>query len=851
MSAAGAPGTVVLTDGVVDLDGARVHRATRTARLSAGEVAVLRALADARGAVVPRDALPSAADTGPRALDMAVFRLRAKLERDPSAPVHLLTAHGEGYRLVPAAQIAHLRTNVDRTQEPIVGRDAVSGEVDALLRGGDAVALVGPAGVGKTRLAHHVAARAAGSWSFAGVWWVDIDDLAEQAGVGATDLVGVVTARIATAAGIEADGPAALATALARRGPSLVAVDTCDRCGSAIAALARALAGRAAVLVTSRVPVGTLRQVEVEPLAVDDAAALLAARARSLGVSVGLPADRLARVAAAVDGLPLALELAAARLIALPLARIEAELGAVGAARLLRATGSGARPGDRHASVSASVGWSWHMLADEDQDALGRLSVAAGPVDLSLARALLGVGEPGPILARLTASHLVRAVPGGIAPWHAVREVARDRCDPSSLADARARHAAHFVGWARERVAALWGADYDQALAALERHGPDLDAARAHASAHADPDGAAALAFAACDRDLELSRFTAARERAVGAAEPRTAWTCALLALASTAAGRVGRWPEAAELGRRALAAARDDGERSVARSALAVALGRCGDGAEATIAAELAAREAGADPVLRARALGAVVSVGFHRAPDALALAVRAHEAAAAAGCARIAVVAAANHAVAAWAAGDAAVAEDVLVRTLDQVGRRRRLEAMVLHNLAFLSLGADLGRALAYAERALEAFAAIGAVDGECVHLGMCAVLRAVTGGDVRDVLRERDEVRERWVRPGDPSDAVLDAITLAAIGRPGEARAAFDAGRERIPELLALDPAGLADGIAAALFDGAALPSAVAQAPLGARGSRRWVVLELLRRVAGRSWCAPTLPVGARTA
>ena len=132
---------ILLRDGVADLHARRVWRSESTARLTGSEVEVLAALARARGETVERQellvrALGHAPDSLSRAVDLCVHRLRSKLEADPSAPVHLVTVQGVGYRLVPAEALEAVRTNVPPARGPLIGRDALVAEVDAALAEG-------------------------------------------------------------------------------------------------------------------------------------------------------------------------------------------------------------------------------------------------------------------------------------------------------------------------------------------------------------------------------------------------------------------------------------------------------------------------------------------------------------------------------------------------------------------------------------------------------------------------------------------------------------------------------------------------------------------------------------------
>ncbi|MEZ4237665.1 MAG: winged helix-turn-helix domain-containing protein [Myxococcota bacterium] len=159
---AGPGASLALVDGAVDLAAGVVRRDGVRTELGTAELAVLRALVDADGPV-PREVLKTRvlgyrASTRSRAADATVTRLRRKLERDPEAPVHLVTVRGRGLQWVPAeAPAAPLQW-----ERPRVGRAAELTALQQLLDAHRLVTVTGPPGVGKSRLAAAAAARAFG-----------------------------------------------------------------------------------------------------------------------------------------------------------------------------------------------------------------------------------------------------------------------------------------------------------------------------------------------------------------------------------------------------------------------------------------------------------------------------------------------------------------------------------------------------------------------------------------------------------------------------------------------------------------------------------------------------------------
>ena len=172
------PSTLALADGWVDLDTRTVVRGSVRQRLSRSEAELLRWLAERPRRDVPRNVLHrEVLGVSPRvvtrAVDHLVARLRRKIEINPAEPRHLLTAHGVGYRFVPAEPGRAEQGSLPRAAPPLVGRAAELEHIEQRFdAGAGLVTLVGGAGVGKTRLAVEYAHR----WADAGkrVTFVDL-----------------------------------------------------------------------------------------------------------------------------------------------------------------------------------------------------------------------------------------------------------------------------------------------------------------------------------------------------------------------------------------------------------------------------------------------------------------------------------------------------------------------------------------------------------------------------------------------------------------------------------------------------------------------------------------------------
>jgi predicted ATPase len=239
-------------------------------------------------------------------------------------------------------------TNLPASFGGLIGRERAVSEVRTLLGSGRLVTLTGPGGVGKTRLALEVAAQAAGGYP-AGTWLVEL-----AAGTGEADVAELVPAAVGIGDSA-APGPLAdrLAGALASR-QLLLALDNCEHLIGPVAALAERLLQTGPgvrIMATSQEPlaIGGEQLWEVPPLAEAEATRLFAARAAAAGPGFTVDAGN-ARAGASIcrrlDGIPLALELAAARVRALGCIRWPAG-STTGSGCLPRASGAPRRGSGR------------------------------------------------------------------------------------------------------------------------------------------------------------------------------------------------------------------------------------------------------------------------------------------------------------------------------------------------------------------------------------------------------------------------------------------------------------------------------------------------------------------------
>ncbi len=344
-----------------------------------------------------------------------------------------------------------------------VGRVAERAALADALDAHRLITAVGPGGVGKTRLALSVAADVAGRFAD-GVWFVDLVPVTDPS---------MIAPAIAAALGLgEHQGRSAEDTVLgwlAGR-ETLLVLDNCEHLLDGVAVLLeRLLAGspRLAVLATSRArllvpfewvfPVPGL-SLEADDGGPGDAVELFLGRAAA-GGSPLTPDDteRVAAICRGLDGMALAIELAAARVPSLGLDGIEA-----GLADRLRLLTGGRRIDDRHRSLRSALDWSYALLDEPDQAVLRRVSVFAAPFTASAAAAVLAgwppvAGDAIPaILAGLADQSLLVAIadPGGTryrAP-ETIRQYGADRLDEAGeSAEAHSRH----LSWCLDASAAL------------------------------------------------------------------------------------------------------------------------------------------------------------------------------------------------------------------------------------------------------------------------------------------------------------------------------------------------------------------------------------------------------------
>ncbi|MEU6537817.1 BTAD domain-containing putative transcriptional regulator [Streptomyces sp. NPDC047000] len=469
------------------------------------------------------------------------------LGADPSpelAALHVALLRGGSRR----REESDRRTNLRAELTTFVGREADVAAVRGLLAGHRLTTLIGPGGAGKTRLATETARTLLGELPD-GVWLVEL--AAVGADGGAADVaqstltgLGLRDALFGGAPGTEpADRTTVLTdrlVAAVREREALLILDNCEHVIEPAAVFADRVLGecrRLRILATSREPLGITGEAlwQVEPLALPErdaspdgigsSSAVRLLRDRAGAVSAGLPADAatlatMARVCRALDGMPLAIELAAARLRTMSVDQLAHRLDD----RFRLLTGGSRTALPRHKTLRAAVDWSWELLTDAERTVLRRLSVFSGGAGLEAAeRVCAGDGYHGDgavgrdevfeLLTALAEKSLLRAErdttgidtgtnAGTGSPRYrmigTIREYAAQRLAEAGEAQAARRaHLACFTELAETAEPHLRRAEQLEWLATLEAEHDNIGAAMRGALAAGEAQAAMRLAAGA------------------------------------------------------------------------------------------------------------------------------------------------------------------------------------------------------------------------------------------------------------------------------------------------------------------------------------------------------------------
>ncbi|MFG2012403.1 BTAD domain-containing putative transcriptional regulator [Micromonospora sp. NPDC048868] len=417
------------------------------------------------------------------------------------------------------------RTNMPAPLTPLVGRAEAVRHVHELLRVERLLTLVGPGGVGKTRLAVEAAHQLVEAYPD-GVWLVELaslrpDDPAALAG----SLLAVLGIREATGADRGPTGaPATPADRLVDvlRGRSLLLVlDNCEHVVEPVAELAQRMLPHAPgvrLLATSQDPLGVAGErvwpvpplelpdpevTEPEVLARSSAVQLFVARATAAAPGFALDAANardVAELCRRLDAVPLALELAATRVRALGVHGLVTRLD--DRFRLLSGGHRGAPP--RQQTLRAMIDWSWELLSDPERVVLRRIAAHADGCTLEAAEAVcadpdLPADEVLGLLVRLVDRSLVVMTEGAGEPRYRLLESVAEYClarlrEADEVAVVRRRHRRHYLELARRADDELRGSAQRRWLARLDQETANLR--RALDGALADDDAAGALELA-------------------------------------------------------------------------------------------------------------------------------------------------------------------------------------------------------------------------------------------------------------------------------------------------------------------------------------------------------------------
>jgi predicted ATPase/class 3 adenylate cyclase len=481
--------------GLVGLD---VHRAARVAAVAHGGQIVLSATT----AALLRDSMPAGASLR----DLGLHRLK-----DLGRPEQIFQLQADGLRVAfpPLRSLDNpkLLNNLPAQVSSFIGRGAELAEVRRLTTTSRLVTLSGPGGAGKTRLGLQVAAGLLDGTGD-GVWFADLAPL------GDADLV---TATLVSVLGIAEDPGRPLIDTLVEavgQRSMLILLDNCEHVVDTCAKLADALLRNCpniVLLATSREPLGidgehVYRVPSMDTPAADDdlatirgreAVQLFADRAEQQGARLTWDertASVVGRICRLLDGMPLAIELGAARLRVMSVTELDARLDQ----RFSILTGGSRSALPRQQTLLAMVEWSWDLLNAAERHVLARLSVFAGGFDVAAAEAVTA-GEDVPAdevighLGALVDKNLVQFDDTGAGParyrlLETIRQYATRQLEGQNAAnDARMAHRSHYLAVAEAADPQLVTHDQAEWLDRLDLELDNLRAAIGFSLKQADP----------------------------------------------------------------------------------------------------------------------------------------------------------------------------------------------------------------------------------------------------------------------------------------------------------------------------------------------------------------------------
>jgi predicted ATPase/class 3 adenylate cyclase len=578
-------------DGYVGLD---VHRAARIAAAGHGGQVLL---SEATLALTQHELPP-----GTTARDLGSHRLKDLANPERIAE---LVIDGLPSDHPPLRTVDHVQTNVRSPLTSFIGRER---ELEALRRLVDdhrLVTLVGTGGTGKTRLLLQIAATVVPDWPD-GVWLVELAPL--------TDAAQVLPAIARTIGAHEDPGrdPGEVVLDFLRPKRLLLLIDNCEHLVAPVADHVRRVlleAPRVSVLATSREalavdgetvfhvpslavpPAGEARSgqdIEQAP-----ATRLFIERATAAAPDFApLPDDlvAIAEICRRLDGIPLAIELAAARVRMMSVADIAERLSD----RFRLLTGGARTALPRQQTLEAAIDWSWGLLTDDERRVLRRLAVFAGGSTVEAAAAValdedaLGAvdrtGDVLDLLGRLVAKSLLgvtRTTPTRYRPLETIRQYARERLLEAGESEvSRTRHLAWYLAFAEASAPRLEGPEMAATLGRLDAERENLQVATDWAF-ETDLEAACRLcvALTVYARSRSLSNGFETLGRAADQVDRLPDWStsplaASVLAAAANASWMVGAASRGEAWAARAIEIARASGdERAVGRALIARAL--------------------------------------------------------------------------------------------------------------------------------------------------------------------------------------------------------------------------------------------------------------------------------------
>jgi predicted ATPase len=497
----------------LDLDRVVLRRGGEEIRIEPQVFDVLAYLVGHRGSVVRKEALLDAI-WGDRFVSESALTTRIKAVRqavgdDGRQQSIIRTVHGKGYEFVAtveeveegqpktAMSRAGPRTSIGFRLQPLIGRESSLEQLAEMITDHRLVTLVGPGGVGKTSLGMELART--------------IGDQFED-GVHVVELVGVVdedatAAALATAIDVNLRKSSSIDDAiidLLRPRHSLLVLDNCEHLIEPVARLVARILREApdvSIVATSQEPLAVTgerlwtvdplltgpeelfgSELALEELAEIPAVALFIARAKAADSSFifdKATAPLVVEICQRLDGIPLDIELAAARARSIGIAEVALRLDQRFA--VLKAMRRGSDP--RHRTMHDAISWSYDMLEPDERSLFRALSVFAGSFALRSAEVMAPEGDALDLLTRLTERSMlaVRPQANGSTRYElleTLREYGRERLSDAQAAELFATHANHFALEAAAVEAELCGPGEGGAIARTESSLADLRAAQ-------------------------------------------------------------------------------------------------------------------------------------------------------------------------------------------------------------------------------------------------------------------------------------------------------------------------------------------------------------------------------------